>query len=108
MIAVALYIAAALTGVGLAWWSVKFALGGDHTVRAGAWTGSTLSGSTDADILTRARVAVTGLLALGREETMYFVAMQDDSGQKLKGAVPLPGERLAATGALVERNGLCG
>ncbi|MBI5479211.1 MAG: DUF1214 domain-containing protein [Deltaproteobacteria bacterium] len=53
-------------------------------VRAGAWSTSTASGHVDADMYTRARVAVGGLLALSRSETMYYVARHDDSGAPLR------------------------
>ena len=43
-------------------------------------------GSTDADMYTRARVALEGLLALGRDETMYYMARHDDLGQPLRSA----------------------
>ncbi|MFZ4757923.1 MAG: DUF1214 domain-containing protein [Burkholderiaceae bacterium] len=52
--------------------------------RAGAWQVSLLAGSPGADPWTRARVAVGGLLALNREETMYYVATADSAGQPLR------------------------
>ena len=51
---------------------------------AGPWRASALAGSTDADIYTRARVAVGGLLALNRNETMYYVATTDTAGATLR------------------------
>jgi hypothetical protein len=65
--------ALALRGTGLA-----------GPVRAGAWSTSAVSGHVDADMYTRARVAVGGLLALSRAETMYYVARHDDSGAPLR------------------------
>lgn len=65
--------ALALRGAGLA-----------GPVRAGAWSTSPASGHADADMYTRARVAVGGLLALSRAETMYYVARHDDSGAPLR------------------------
>jgi len=52
----------------------------------GAWTVNLLAGSTTADPYTRARVAVSGLLALDRSETFYFVASADDAGKPLSSA----------------------
>jgi hypothetical protein len=45
---------------------------------------STLAGSTDADLYTRAVIAVGALLALNRDETMYYVATTDSAGQVLR------------------------
>lgn len=70
-------------GLGSAWWAVRgWGLAGP--VQTGAWSTSTASGHVDADAYTRARVAVGGLLALSREETMYYVARSDDSGAPLR------------------------
>jgi hypothetical protein len=70
-------------GLGSAWWAVR-GRGLAGPVQIGAWSTSTLSGHVDADLYTRARVAVGGLLALSREETMYYVARTDDSGAPLR------------------------
>lgn len=43
-----------------------------------------LAGSPGADMYTRATVALNALLALGHDESMYFVAMQDDAGKPLR------------------------
>lgn len=79
-----LYTLAAALGLASAWWVLRKAPWSGAIIRVGAWTGSTLAGSPDADLYTRARVAIEGLLALGREETMYYVAHQDDQGRALK------------------------
>ena len=72
-------------GLGSAWWSVKKAPAPAHTIiQAGVWQGSTLTGSVDADMFTRARVALTGLLALDRSETIYFVARTDNQLRPLR------------------------
>jgi hypothetical protein len=42
------------------------------------------AGSPDADMYTRASIALNALLALGRDETMYFVATHDDAGHPLR------------------------
>ncbi|APW44820.1 hypothetical protein RS694_11125 [Rhodoferax saidenbachensis] len=80
----ALYLGAVALGLGSAWWVLKKAPFTNRTVQAGAWRTNTLAGSTDADMYTRAGVAVNGLLALGRDETMYFIATHDDAGRPLR------------------------
>jgi hypothetical protein len=83
-IALALYLTAVALGAGSAWWVLRKANWTGQLVKVGAWRGSTLTGSPDADMYTRARVALEGLLALGRDETMYYIATQDDSGRPLR------------------------
>ena len=55
-----------------------------QAVDVGPWRTSLLAGSPDADPHTRARVALGGLLALSRAETLYFVAEHDDAGAPLR------------------------
>jgi hypothetical protein len=57
----------------------------DGTVSNGPWTSGKSFGSTDADALTRAKVALRGLLALPAKEAMYFTAKIDDEGRPLDG-----------------------
>ena len=85
-IAALLYLGAVALGAGSAWWVLRHADWSSSVVKIGPWTGSTLAGSTDADMYTRARVALEGLLALGRDETMYYVAHHDDAGRPLRSA----------------------
>jgi hypothetical protein len=79
---------AVVLGLGSAWAAVKGLAGWGGTagaeVAVGPWRASTLTGSTDADLYTRARVAVGGLLALNRSETMYYVAQTDSAGRPLR------------------------
>jgi hypothetical protein len=80
-----LVLLAMATGLGTAWWSVKHVPASAQTrIQAGVWQGSTLTGSSSADDLTRARVAVSGLLALDRSETIYFVARTDSQLRPLR------------------------
>lgn len=51
---------------------------------SGPWRVNLLAGSPDAGAYTRARVAIGGLLALNRDETMYYVAGTDSAGRPLK------------------------
>ena len=76
-------IGAAL-GLGSAWWSVRNGGPAQSRFQVGPWEGSLLAGSTDADLYTRARVAVVGLLALDRRETVYYIARTDSAGQALR------------------------
>ena len=85
-IASLLYLGAVALGAGSAWWVLRKARWAGSSVRVGPWTGSTLAGSTDADMYTRAKVALDSLLALGRDETMYYMARHDDVGQPLRSA----------------------
>lgn len=55
-------------------------------VRNGPWATNTTIGSAAADPWTRASVAVAGLLALSREETLYFTASTDSAGMPLRSA----------------------
>lgn len=79
----ALYLLAIALGAGSAWLVVRSQLdrGG---VSVGVWRTSTLAGSTHADLYTRAVVAVGALLALNREETVYYVATTDSEGRPLR------------------------
>jgi len=77
------YTLAVVVGLGSAAWALKrvAGFGGEP---AGPWRASTLAGARDADAYTRARVAIGGLLALARSETMYFVAATDSAGRPLR------------------------
>jgi len=70
-------------GIGSAWLVLKSPWSAPM-VTVGAWKTSTLAGGIDADMYTRARIAVAGLLALSRDETLYYVADRDDSGRPLR------------------------
>ena len=71
-------------GVGTAWWAIRNGAALQSLVKVGPWETSLLAGSPNADSTTRARVAVVGLLALGRAETIYYVARTDSTGQTLR------------------------
>ena len=73
-----LYLLAITIGAASAWLAVRSQLDSGG-VSAGVWRTSTLAGSTDADLYTRAVIAVGALLALNRDETMYYVALQQDA-----------------------------
>jgi hypothetical protein len=54
-------------------------------IQNGAWRTNLAVGSNQADIYTRAWVAIHGLFALTQHETIYYQAYFDDSGQLLSG-----------------------
>ena len=70
-------------GLALTWASVFETQFG--TVRDGPWFTSLATGSVDSGRYLRAFVAVHGLLALNRHETIYYNAAVDSSGEKLSG-----------------------
>ncbi len=57
----------------------------DGTIRNGPWTTARTYGTAGASSLTRARVALGGLLALPAKEAMYFNASTDSAGAPLDG-----------------------
>ena len=79
-----MYVGAVVFGLGSAWWVLKKAPWSVQQVTTGAWSTTLTAGSKDANLYTRGVVAVRALLALGRNETMYFVATKDDSGKPLR------------------------
>lgn len=58
---------------------------GDGTVANGPWTTGKSFGTAEASALTRAKVALSGLLALPAKEAMYFTAKVDSDGKALDG-----------------------
>lgn len=69
-------------GVGSAGLRIASAVS-DGGLRNGAWMTREQTGSAAADATTRAAVAVSGLLALSRDETIYFTAFTDSDGEAL-------------------------
>jgi hypothetical protein len=69
-------------GLASAYLAVRSGLSGGE-VSNGPWRTSFLTGSSDADLYTRARVAVGGLLALAPTETVYWNADTDAGGESL-------------------------
>jgi hypothetical protein len=84
VIFVVLAAAGAIGGVLLALHRLDSNVGDNpDEIRIGAWTTNKLAGSSAANALTRARIAIHGILALDRQETLYFFSSQDDSGNPL-------------------------
>lgn len=78
----ALVVAAGLlVGAGSAWHTMK--RGGLRGAGSTGWVGNTSAGSVDADPWTRARIALTGLLALTRSQAIYFTTQTDSAGARL-------------------------
>ena len=73
-----------LTGAGAAVQGMRAGFS-DGTLSSGPWQTGKDFGSADASALVRARVALSGLLALPRSEAMYFTARTDSDGAPLDG-----------------------
>jgi hypothetical protein len=69
----------------LATWAtvIRGSMGGN--VSSGPWHTSLYTGSSEGGPYLRARIAVHGLLALGRAETIYYTAVSDSDGNALDG-----------------------
>lgn len=74
--------AAIVLGLGSAWYAVRAGLSGGE-IANGPWRTSLVTGSAEAGLHTRARVAVGGLLALAPSETVYWNADVDGQGEPL-------------------------
>jgi hypothetical protein len=72
-------LASALYAAGI--WGAGLNFGG--SVNAGGWRSDWTVGSAAANPWTRARVARRGLLALTKEEAVYFTRNTDDAGARL-------------------------
>ena len=57
----------------------------DGRVSNGPWETGKSFGTVDASALTRAKVALSGLMALPAKEAMYFTATRDSDGRALDG-----------------------
>ncbi len=81
---VALALAGAAGGVLLARHRLRSTVGDNpDEIQIGAWTSNKLAGSSAANALTRARIAIHGILAMHRQETIYFFSSKDDLGNPL-------------------------
>jgi hypothetical protein len=81
---VALALSGAAGGVLLARHRLRSTVGDNpDEIQIGAWTSNKLAGSSAANALTRARIAIHGILAMHRQETIYFFSSKDDLGNPL-------------------------
>jgi hypothetical protein len=84
LIFVALAAAGAAGGAWLARYRLRSTIGANpDEIQMGAWTTNKLAGSSAANALTRARIAIHGIMAMHRQETIYFFASKDDLGHPL-------------------------
>ena len=81
LIAAGVAVLGLMAGGASGWWSITRGMGGENY---SGWYGSRVTGSADAGPWLRARVAVAGLLALTRDQAIYFTRKTDDSGQPLR------------------------
>jgi hypothetical protein len=73
----------AVLGLAVTWLAVFRSTGGTGDgIDDGPWHTSLLVGSTQSGMLLRAVIAVHGLLALNRSETIYYTATTDGAGAK--------------------------
>ncbi len=78
-------VAGIVLGLAATWATViRGGWGGDVT--DGPWKTSLTAGSSEGGMYQRASVAVHGLLALNRSETIYYTANTDSAGERLSGA----------------------
>ena len=81
---VAVLVVGILLGLAATWATVfRGTLAGG--INDGPWRTSLEAGSSQGDIYLRARVAVHGLLALNRSETIYYTTSTDGDGAPLNG-----------------------
>jgi hypothetical protein len=81
--------AALVVGIALglfATWATVIYGAGPNALSDGPWQTSLATGSAKSGPYTRAKVAMHGLLALNRSETIYYTAYTDSSGAPLDGA----------------------
>lgn len=90
-----------MVGLLSGWAAITGGMGGQNY---SGWYGSSVTGSTDADPWLRARVAVSGLLALNKSQAIYFTRKTDDAGDPLREECryrvtggPLPGKWWSVT-----------
>lgn len=79
-----LVLAACITGI-LAAKPVMTCMLDRLAIRNGPWRTVLGAGSADANIYERAAVAIAGLYALAKEETIYYTAFTDSDGRELDG-----------------------
>ena len=78
-------VLATLIGLGSAYYSVRNFAGESSATTNGPWATDLTTGGANADMYTRTRVALFGLLALNKSETIYYTARTDSAGEALDG-----------------------
>jgi hypothetical protein len=80
----AMLVAGIVLGLATTWaTAIRGTMGGD--IEDGPWGTSLYIGSSQSGPYLRARIAIHGLLALSREETLYYTAARDSDGETLVG-----------------------
>ncbi len=84
-----LWIIAAAAGLGAGagsaiWAAGRLAITGPDAINVAGWRSDWAIGSAAADPHTRARIARHGLLALAKEEAVYFTRATDEGGARLR------------------------
>jgi hypothetical protein len=82
---VAAIVAAVALGLGSAYYAVSVQTLSQTAVINGPWRTNLATGSIGADNYLRTAVAVSGLLALNKDETIYYTAVSDSAGERLAG-----------------------
>ena len=81
---IAVLVAGTVLGLAVTWATViRGTMGGN--VADGPWRTSLFAGSSESGPYQRASIAVHGLLALNRSETIYYTANRDGDGARLTG-----------------------
>lgn len=70
-----------IVGLLSGWVAITGGMGGKNY---SGWYGSDVTGSTEAGPWLRARVAISGLLALNKSQAIYFTRKTDDAGEALR------------------------
>jgi hypothetical protein len=70
-----------IVGLLSGWWAITGGMGGQAY---SGWYGSSVTGSRDAGPWLRARVAISGLLALNKSQAIYFTRKTDEAGDPLR------------------------
>ena len=76
-------VAAVVLGLGSAYLAVQGAIPADSVVKNGPWSANLAAGGASASNYTRTAVAIAGLLALNKDETIYYGAVADSAGEPL-------------------------
>lgn len=82
LVSAGVLLAGLVAGAASGWYTLQHGMVQGETYSG--WRGSKVTGSVDADPWTRARVAVSGLLALNKSQAIYFSRNTDDSGARLR------------------------
>jgi hypothetical protein len=80
----ATFVVGIALGIGVTWFTVERNVA--ESVKDGPWETNLQIGSPSSDLYTRASVALNGLFAFNRAETIYYLATKDSAGDALNGS----------------------